>query len=206
MATSGYYSIMLRAALLLLIAITANAASSQAQGGQGAQTDSAPRFPPVEGSSLEGRKFLLPADFEGELNVVFVAFKREQQADVMTWTPYVKDAVAKHPGLRAYEIPTLSRSLRFIRRVIDGGMSRGIPDKTVRETTIPLYIDKAPFERALHVASEDSIRVLLVARGGRVVWWGDGVYAEPMAAQLTAAIASAFTAAASARLDTARDR
>lgn len=153
-------------------------------------SDPMTHFPVVEGVNLEGRKFTLPADFEAELQIVFVAFKREQQSDVMTWIPFLKDETAKHRGLKVYELPTLTRSLRFVRRFIDGGMSRGIPDRSTRETTIPLYIDKAPFEHALDIASEDTIRVLLVARDGRVLFSGDGVFAEPAAARLRTALSA----------------
>lgn len=173
---------LLAALLTCLAALTGLPARSAAQ------ADSALRFPLVEGSNLEGRKFTLPAEFDGELNVVFVAFKREQQADVETWVPFVKGAVARHAALHVYEVPTLGRNFRFIRRLIDGGMARGIPDKATRETTITLYIDKAPFERALGITTEDVIRVLLVARGGRILWSGDGVYSAESAALLTAAI------------------
>lgn len=101
-------------------------------------------FPAVEGRNLEGRAFHLPADFEGDVNVVLVAFKREQQADVDTWTPVLQKLASRHRTMRVYELPTLGRRYRLIRSVIDGGMRGGIPDAAVRAATITLYIDKAP--------------------------------------------------------------
>jgi len=41
-------------------------------------------FPSVKASNLEKRDFNLPADFEGERNLLLVAFEREQQKDVDT--------------------------------------------------------------------------------------------------------------------------
>ena len=140
--------------------------------------DSTLRFPRVEGSNLEGRRFSLPSDFEGELNIALVAFRREQQADVDTWVPFLKSIAAKHAGLKAYELPTLNRSYRMVRGFIDGGMARGIPAKATRETTITLYIDKAPFKKALGITAEDRIVTLLVSRDGRVLWRGDGRHTE----------------------------
>ena len=150
--------------------------------------DSTLRFPTVEGSNLEGRRFSLPNDFEGELNIVLVAFRREQQDDVNTWVPFLKSIAATHAGLKAYELPTLNRSYRMVRRFIDGGMSRGIPEKATRETTITLYIDKAPFKMALGITAEDRIVTLLVSRDGRVLWRGDGRYTESAAADLASEI------------------
>ncbi|CAN5526999.1 hypothetical protein BH09GEM1_BH09GEM1_00230 [soil metagenome] len=157
--------------------------------------DSTSRFPKVEGSNLEGRHFLLPDNFEGELNIVLVAFRREQQDDVDTWVPFLKTMAATHAGLKAYELPTLNRSYRMVRRFIDGGMARGIPAKATRETTITLYIDKAPFKSALGITAEDRIVTLLVSPEGRVLWRGDGRHTESAAADLASEINKRMPAA-----------
>ncbi len=140
--------------------------------------DSARLFPRVEGTNLEGRRFVLPADFEGELNLVFVAFKREQQAEVDSWLPFVRDNKLSERGVRVYELPTLNRTYRFMRRMIDGGMARGIPERATREVTITLYIDKGPFKRALQIDSEDRIVAVLVSKAGAVLWRVDGALSE----------------------------
>jgi len=150
--------------------------------------DTVLQFPRVEGSNLEGRKFALPADFEGEYNVVLVAFRREQQEDVETWVPFLREQKLSERGVRVYELPTLSRSYRLMRGFIDGGMARGIPDKSTRETTITLYIDKSPFKRALAIATEDRIVALIVARDGRVLWRADGRFTPGLGAELAAAM------------------
>ncbi|MEA3246216.1 MAG: hypothetical protein U9Q74_08665 [Gemmatimonadota bacterium] len=154
------------------------------------------RFPVVEGTNLEKKQFTLPADFAGAWNVVLVAFRREQQADVDTWMPHLKVLARAHPALRTYELPTLTRSYRWMRRYIDGGMAGGIPDRTVREHTITLYIDKVPFKRALGIPDEERIRVFLVARDGRVAWSGVGAWTAEADASLRAAMAAVAGAAA----------
>ena len=154
----------------------------------GTSSDSTLRFSNVVGSNLEGRRFSLPADFEGDLNVVIVAFRREQQADVDTWTPFLQEATIAHPGLRAYKLPTLNRSYRMVRAFIDGGMARGIPSKATREATITLYIDKTPFKQALAITAEDRIVTLLVARDGRVLWRASGRHTPEASAALVAVL------------------
>ena len=142
------------------------------------------RFPRVEGSNLEGDRFVLPADFGGDMNVVLVAFKREQQHDVDTWMPWLERIAEANPGLRVYELPTLGRRYRLMRSFIDGGMRSGIPDRAVRAATITLYIDKSPFRRALALPDEDRIYVLLVDREGRVHWRTDGDFDAKAGAEL----------------------
>ncbi|HEY0971478.1 MAG TPA: hypothetical protein VGE02_10980 [Gemmatimonadales bacterium] len=149
-----------------------------------AMPDSVHRFPVVEGSNLEGRRFTLPRDFEGALNVVLVAFQREQQDDVDSWMPFLKAMTNGRDDLRVYELPTLGRGYRLMRPFIDGGMRRGIPDAAVRAATITLYIDKGSFRGALGVPGEDCIYLLLVDREGRVWWRGEGAFDERAAGEL----------------------
>lgn len=179
---------MLAVTTLVLLAAAQAQATARYDQSPGGAPDSAVMFPKVEGTNLEGRHFRLPKDFEGELNVVLVAFKREQQKDVDTWTPSLKKLASRHAGLRIYELPTLSRSYRLMRPFIDGGMSRGIPDRSTREATITLYIDKSPFKKALRISTENAICVLLVSRDGKVLWRGEGDFEENAAASLEAAI------------------
>lgn len=150
--------------------------------------DDVGRFPRVEGSNLEGDRFVLPADFGGEINVVLVAFKRDQQHDVDTWMPLLKRIADANTGLRVYELPTLGRRYRLMRSFIDGGMRAGIPDRAVRAATVTLYIDKSPFRRALGLRDEDRIYVLLVDREGRVHWRTDGAFDAKAAAELESTV------------------
>lgn len=147
-------------------------------------TDSLGHFPRVEGQNLEGQRFVLPGDFQGDLNVVLVAFKREQQRDVDSWTPFLTTIVEGRRDVRVYEVPTLGRRYRLMRSFIDGGMRGGIPDKAVRAATITLYIDKSPFRDALKLRDEERIVVLLVDRDGRVLWRAEGPFAVESGARL----------------------
>jgi hypothetical protein len=150
--------------------------------------DSTVRFPRVEGKNLEGRRFTLPADFAGERNVVLVAFRRGQQADVDTWLPFLKETAAGRPDIRVYELPTLNRTYSLMRGFIDGGMKRGIPELATREATITLYIHKAPFRKALGITTEAHITTFLVAKDGRVLWRADGPMTPVAAASLQGAL------------------
>jgi hypothetical protein len=172
--------------LLLAAAIACEVPSSLSRVPSGVDADSIRRFPRVEGKNLEGRKLSLPTDFEATHNVVVIAFKREQQADVDTWMPFLRGPRLAQHDVRVYELPTLSRSYRIMRGMIDGGMARGIADKATREATITLYIEKTPFKRALSIANEECITTMLVARDGRVLWRADGRFTEPLGNELVA--------------------
>jgi hypothetical protein len=179
---------LLRTTMTLVLIAGAVPVGARAQEAPHPMADSAAHFPAVTGRSLTGRTFQLPADFEGDLNVVLVAFKRRQQEDVDTWTPFLRALAARHAELRVYELPTLSSSYTLMRGFIDGGMRGGIPDSAVRAATITLYISKGPFKRALVIPNDDQIQVLLVERSGRVHWRAAGVFDEATAAGLQRAV------------------
>lgn len=145
-------------------------------------------FPKVTGSNLEGRTFNLPADFEGELNLLLIPFQQWQQTWVNGWLPAAKALMQKHREMRAYELPTLTNMGAIQRWWIDNGMRLGIPDKRTREMTITLYLDKPAFRKALDMPSEDTIYALLVRRNGEIVWRSEGEFNEAKGRALSSAV------------------
>lgn len=132
-------------------------------------------FPRVRGANLERRSFTLPDDFEGERNLVLIAFKREQQFDIDTWIPTARSLAHSHPEFHYYELPTISRGIPLARWWLDGAMRAGIPDRAARAATITLYLDTGAFREALQLPSEDTIYAMLVDRMGRILWRTEGV-------------------------------
>ena len=136
------------------------------------------RFPQLQASNQAKRVLNLPGDFEGSRNLLLVAFQREQQAQVDTWLREMKRYEEVDPGFRYYELPTIQSPNRLLRWIIDTGMRSGIPDPKARARTITLYIDKAPFLKALGITDEKRIYCFLVDRTGRVLWRTEGVFEE----------------------------
>lgn len=132
------------------------------------------RFPAIEASNLAREPMRLPDDFAGRANILFVAFQQWQQAEVDAWVPLARQLEEELDGVRYYELPTISARGWVGRTVIDGGMRSGIRDPLIRQRTITLYLDKAPFRQALDMPDEEHIYVLLVDGQGKVVWRARG--------------------------------
>jgi hypothetical protein len=147
-------------------------------------------FPFVRGENLEGRTCTLPADLEGAYNVLFIAFQRDQQVDIDSWLPFVKQLVREYPALAYYELPTIYRGNPLFRWWLNTSMSVGIPDKKAREVTITLYLDKQAFRKALDMPDEGRIYVLLVNRKGEVLWRVEGPFKEEKGRDLKHALES----------------
>jgi hypothetical protein len=146
------------------------------------------KFPTVKGSNLAGREYVLPDDFEGEWNVVALAFQMWHQNEVDTWMPLLEQVERRSPGLWAYELPVLRSMNRLSQWMIDSGMRGGIPDPATRARTITLYLDKGRFRQAMGLPDEAHIYLLLVDRDGRVHWQTRGPYSPEKASSLLAAV------------------
>ena len=148
------------------------------------------QFPAVTGSNLQRKKLNLPQDFQGELNLVLIAFQQWQQAQVDTWIPFARQLEDTHSGVCYYELPTIQRLNVLARTFINEGMRAGLPNPIVRERTITLYLDKDEFRQALQLPHEDDIFVLLLDSQGQVLWRAEGVFTpekgESLAAQFQA--------------------
>jgi hypothetical protein len=156
------------------------------------------RFPTVQGANLAGRRFALPGDLEGELNLVVLAYLQQQQADVDSWAPLLAILARRHAGFRFYELPTLERYGWLQQLVIDGGMRMGIPDRAVRERTITLYLDVAAFNQSLGIAGTGAVQALLLDRSGTIQWRAAGRYSAERGAELVQRVAELTAAQQSA--------
>lgn len=149
-------------------------------------------FPVVKGANLEGRRFTLPADLEGELNVLLIPFQRWHQEIVDTWIPGLRTLCARYPALRYYEVPTLPAMNPLSRMGIDFGMKMGIPDRAAREATITLYLDKADFRRRLAIHDESTPTVMAVTRAGAIHWRTTGAWRDDVAHALAVLLQAYF--------------
>jgi hypothetical protein len=124
---------------------------------------------------------MLPADLEGELNILLIAFQRWQQSVIDTWVPFARQLEETTEGVSYYELPVIQRMNVLARTFINEGMRAGIPDQVARERTITLYVDKLAFRQALELPSEEDIYVLLVDREGNVIWKEEGTFSPEKA-------------------------
>ena len=164
------------------------AVSEEGLGAAPTENPPAAQFPTVKASNLEKRNFNLPADFEGERNLLLVAFEREQQKDVDTWLREMKRFEEIDPGFHYYELPTIQRPNAFMRWFIDTGMRHGIPDRKARERTITLYLEKRLFVDSLLITDQKKIYAFLVDREGNVLWRSEGVFDETKGTSLRSAL------------------
>ena len=135
------------------------------------------RFPDLEATSLDGRRWHLPVDLERP-SVVILAFERHQQSEVDAWIGGLEALRCPHP---IFEVPTIGRRYRWARSFIDGGMRAGIPEAVVRARTLTAYTDVSRVLTTLGLRATEHVVVTLVEATGKVLALHQGTY-DPTAA------------------------
>ena len=131
-------------------------------------------FPKITGIDLNGQEQEIPTVFKNKFNLVILAFKREQQAEVDTWIKAIEPIIKENPNLNLYEIPLIYQLSAFGRMWVNNGMRFGISDKAARKRTITVYTDREEFFRITRM-QEDKIYALLIDDGGKILWRAEGI-------------------------------
>lgn len=145
----------------------------------------AAHLPVISSKDLSGRVLTLPADLPGERTLVLIAFQREQQANIDTWT---RGLALEHSELPWLELPVIDDPGAFARWFINGGMRRGIKDHALWQHVVTLYTNKAALKQGLNLSSEKDVYALVLDRQGRVLEHVAGDFSPDGAARLRAAL------------------
>jgi len=144
---------------------------------------------PLAGRALDGRPYELPGDLAQPHNLLLVAFRREHQRQVDEWLPWLLELERRRADLAVYELPVIASRYAPARWLIDGGMTRGIPDPSARARTLTVCTDVPTVLANLGLAGSDAIALVLVERCGRILATETGDFAPGKAERLTAALA-----------------
>ncbi len=125
-------------------------------------------FPQLTGIDLEGVKRELPASFDKKLNIVVVAFQREQQENVNGWIEATKEVLVKNSDIGFYELPLIYELNAVSRRFVNNGMRRGVPGAEARKHTITVYTDREKFFELMKM-KEEKIYLLVLNQDGKIL-------------------------------------
>ena len=167
-------------AILYLIILTLSETSM----GLSAQSQNLaePMFPPLSGENLNGKKFNLPNDFPAERTLVLIAFEREQQATLDTWSKGLDLINSQIPWI---EVPVISTPYILGSFIIDSGMRRGIPNPKIRDRVVTLYTNRQAFAKSMGFQyDKQGAYVAVVDRSGKNLGIAKGAYDEVKAKEL----------------------
>ena len=149
-----------------------------------------PYFPEVAGRNVNEESYKLPSGFEGQYNLLLLAFTQRQQSAVNTWLDEMRTPEKQYSQFRVYELPTLPAFPQWQQQQLDNWMSAVISDPLSRERTITLYTDVDAMRQALNIGNTSRIRLFLVDRSGKVYWRGEGAYSKEQFGELSDIVSS----------------
>ena len=125
-------------------------------------------FPNLTGIDLMGKERPIPSSLEGKYNLLAVAFKREQQANVDTWIKAAPDIIGKNSQVKFYEIPLIYEINTPYRFWINNGMRQGVKGSEARDRTITVYTDREKFLNLMNMKT-NNIYLLLIDKKGKII-------------------------------------
>lgn len=168
-------------AMMCVVAMTLAACASTPNRNPTGET-----FPKVQGTSLSGKPYELPAAFQGSPTVLLVAYDQNAQFDVDRWLLGLLQAETK---VKLYEVPTVANWVagRFGEQ-IDSGMRSGIPEEDW-SVVVTIYDDGDKVVAWTGDTNPRNARVVLLDASGKVVWFHDRGYSARVMMELDAKVA-----------------
>lgn len=152
---------------------------------------SQPTFPSITSYNLDKDKVTLPGEAEGQIDLLLLSFKPEQQGDIASWLPAAQALQHLNFQFRYYELPIAEKE-NFIFRWWESSSMRS--DRTDPESwhwIVPVWLDRKKFFHDLAIPNDKQIIVLLIDREGKILWRSSG----PMTPDKRSALMNAATTA-----------
>ena len=152
------------------------------------QTTAAEVFPDITAEALDRSLIDVPKQLEGRKNLVFLFWARDQEAQIDTWTTAAQAIQHASFDFRVYRMLVSARENALYRWWDNNSLRSAETDPEMLHWTVPLYTDKTQLRHALGIAdNERTIAVMLLDRGGHVLWKARGPSTEAGRAGLLAA-------------------
>lgn len=124
-------------------------------------------FPEIKGELLSFKKITLPKHCKGKVSILIVAFKRETQAQVDTWTTPLLKEFSKNSEFQFLEIPMISSLYSWFSGYIDNGMRGGIIE-SMHKNVMTYYGPLGDYYSYFDVQDKKLCYLFLLDREGKI--------------------------------------
>jgi hypothetical protein len=155
-----------------------------------AQQTKQPAFPSVTSYSLDKQKVALPAELEGQSNLLLISFREEQQNDIDSWFPAAQSLQHSNFQFRYYELPVAEKENFIFRWWESSSMRSDRSDPETWHWIIPLWLDRRKFLADLDIPNDKQVVALLIDRQGHILWRSVGPMSPDKRASLMTAAGS----------------
>jgi hypothetical protein len=144
-------------------------------------------FPSITSYSLDKEKVTLPGELQGQIDLLLLSFKPEQQNDINSWMPAAQALQHLNFQFRYYQLPVTEKENFIFRWWESSSMRSDQTDPEALHWIVPVWVDRKKFFQALDIPNDKQVVVLLIDRQGKVLWRASG----PMTADKRAALMNA---------------
>ena len=131
-------------------------------------------LPPVKGRRLDGTDVRFPQDLPADATLLILLFDDALDPLADQWARLAERLAETHGDrFAALELPVVGKQLKMLGDLGTLGIRGHIDDEAERARTVPIFVDRTVFRKALKLDKRD-VTVLLVARDGRIAWRGEG--------------------------------
>ena len=133
-------------------------------------------FPEVRAADLDGTELTLPADLPAPVVLIIVSFQDELDPLADQWARLGHQIETHFPDRFAViETPVVGRGMKLFGDLATLGIRGQVEDDQERARTVPIYVDRKPFRKALKLSKTGDVYPFLVERdSGRILWGGRG--------------------------------
>jgi hypothetical protein len=136
------------------------------------------KFPEIAATTLAGTEKVLPGDLAGTVALIVIAFERQAQAMIDSWTDPLAPDFPEGSGFFVFEVPMIDSPVwRMMGGMIDSGMRSGIPPRR-HGFVMTYYGGTETYRRTLAMDDRSLAYLFLLDREGRIRWEARG-FATP---------------------------
>lgn len=143
-------------------------------------------IPATQAVALDGHSVSLPRDLPGRANVLILGFGRHSKDATTAWEIPVRTRLAQPGAISFYDMAMISAVPGFMRGMVLRAIKHDVPD-VLKPNFLPLTDGEDAWKAVARYATDqpEAAYVLLVDRGGRVVWQTHAAYSDTGFAELT---------------------
>jgi ATP10 protein len=139
-----------------------------------AQQPNQATFPSITSYSLDKDRITLPGEMQGQIDLVLLSFKPEQQNDIDSWMPAAQALQHLNFQFRYYQVPVSEKENFIFRWWETSSMRSDQTDPEALHWIVPVWVDRKKFFQDLAIPNDKQVVVLLVDRQGKVLWRSSG--------------------------------
>ena len=135
------------------------------------------KFPKITAYSLAKTEVILPDMVNGKVTLIAIAFVREAQEIIDSWSIPFENKFSNIEGYSYFEVPMLDGLWKFFRGSIDGGMRAGIPLEK-HKNVVTYYGNYKNYTNYLFIEDIKNGYVFLLDKEGIIRFIGMGLASD----------------------------